>query len=82
MKGRGKKASVWKRRDGREKGWNTLALCVGYYFNSSFYRLSFLACTVAPPLVPNGQPVSAVRLNGDKRSIYGCLPEVNNLSFY
>ena len=36
-----KKASVWKRRDGRGTGWNTLALCVGYHFILSFYRLSF-----------------------------------------
>jgi len=25
-----KKASVWKRRDGCGKGWNTLALCGGF----------------------------------------------------
>jgi hypothetical protein len=32
-------------------------------------------------LVHNGSPVSAVRLNGDKRAIFGCLNEVGNLSF-
>jgi len=32
-------------------------------------------------LAGNGSPVSAVRLNGDKRAIYGCLNEVGNLSF-
>lgn len=32
-------------------------------------------------MATNGSPVSAVRLNGDKRAIYGCLNEVGNLSF-
>jgi len=34
-----------------------------------------------PAIGYNGSPVSAVRLNGDKRAIYGCLNEVGNLSF-
>ena len=34
-----KKASVWKRRDGRGKGWNTLALCVGYQLVFHFIDL-------------------------------------------
>ena len=37
-----KKASVWKRRDGCGMGCNTLALCDGYHFNLSFYRLRFI----------------------------------------
>jgi hypothetical protein len=42
----------------------------------------FINVMVAFPNIGyNGSPVSAVRLNGDKRAIYGCLNEVGNLSF-
>ena len=44
-----RKASVWKRRDGRGTGWNTLALCVGY---NIFCHLSFIV-VVYLPIVPN-----------------------------
>jgi len=46
------------------------------------FRTAFLfSSTVCVLLATNGSPVSAVRLNGDKRAIYGCLNEVGNLSF-
>jgi len=49
------------------------------------YRIRFIIlsnwCDVGFLMHGNGSPVSAVRLNGDKRAIYGCLNEVGNLSF-
>ena len=69
--------------------WNFSSLIIlnsfGFSHLTSKIRLKFgnsknnMCFFVA--IAHNGSPVSAVRLNGDKRAIYGCLNEVGNLSF-